>query len=199
MAGGLRAGIGFLHLSEDFGFADHLRIESGGDGEEVRDGGGALALHGVGGEDRRLDGLDAAERGGEAGAGGGIAGDSVDLEPVARGQDAVLAHCGVGAQFGGEGGVSGRSEREALADLEWRGLVADSEEEKMRRPAAHGVGSAAEGAMAAGGMGLAAQLTAALGDPARIEQTQRQAEQLRSLLSQPAAGSVGEWLAGHLG
>ncbi len=45
---------------------------------------------------------------------------------------------------------------------------------------------------------LAAQLAAALGDPARIEQTQKHAEQLRTLLSQPAAGSVGEWLARHL-
>ena len=46
---------------------------------------------------------------------------------------------------------------------------------------------------------LAAQLAASLRDPARIEQTRLLAEKLRALLSQPAAGSVGGWLAGHLG
>jgi len=46
---------------------------------------------------------------------------------------------------------------------------------------------------------LAAQLAASLRDPARIEQTQLHAEKLHALLSQPAAGSVGGWLAGHLG
>jgi lipid-A-disaccharide synthase len=46
---------------------------------------------------------------------------------------------------------------------------------------------------------LAAQLTASLREPARIEQTRLQAEKLRALLAQPATSSVGGWLAGHLG
>lgn len=46
---------------------------------------------------------------------------------------------------------------------------------------------------------LAAQLHASVRDRARIEATQVQAERLRALLSEPAHGSVGEWLAGHLG
>lgn len=46
---------------------------------------------------------------------------------------------------------------------------------------------------------LAAQLQASLCEPARIEQTRLHAEKLRELLAQPAAGSVGGWLASYLG
>ena len=46
---------------------------------------------------------------------------------------------------------------------------------------------------------LAAQLHASLGDGARLVATQAQAKRLQALLSEPAHGSVGEWLAGHLG
>lgn len=45
---------------------------------------------------------------------------------------------------------------------------------------------------------LAAQLHATVGDRARIAITQTQAERLRAVLSEPARGSVGEWLADHL-
>ena len=45
---------------------------------------------------------------------------------------------------------------------------------------------------------LAAQLHASVRDAARIAVTQDQAARLRALLSEPAHGSVGEWLAGHL-
>ncbi len=46
---------------------------------------------------------------------------------------------------------------------------------------------------------LAAQLHASLGDAERIERTRQHAAKLHALLSQPSAGSVGGWLAGHLG
>ena len=46
---------------------------------------------------------------------------------------------------------------------------------------------------------LAAQLHASVRDGSRLAVTQEQAERLRALLSEPAHGSVGEWLAGHLG
>ncbi|HLP06554.1 MAG TPA: lipid-A-disaccharide synthase [Opitutaceae bacterium] len=46
---------------------------------------------------------------------------------------------------------------------------------------------------------LAAQLQASLREPARVEQTRLHVEKLRELLAQPAAGSVGGWLASHLG
>jgi lipid-A-disaccharide synthase len=46
---------------------------------------------------------------------------------------------------------------------------------------------------------LASQLQASLRDPERIAQVRQHAAQLHALLAQPAAGSVGEWLAGHLG
>jgi len=45
---------------------------------------------------------------------------------------------------------------------------------------------------------LAAQLHASVTDRNRILQTRGQAVRLRQLLSEPAAGSVGAWLAGHL-
>lgn len=45
---------------------------------------------------------------------------------------------------------------------------------------------------------LAAQLTAALTDPTRIQQTHDHAAKLQELLAQPAAGSAGSWLAEHL-
>ena len=45
---------------------------------------------------------------------------------------------------------------------------------------------------------LAAQVEAAVGDAARIEATRQHAGKLRELLAQPANGSVGSWLAGHL-
>lgn len=45
---------------------------------------------------------------------------------------------------------------------------------------------------------LAAELRAALGDPARRERTQRQAERLRSLLNVPATGTAADWLARQL-
>ncbi len=46
---------------------------------------------------------------------------------------------------------------------------------------------------------LAAQLQASLSDRERLLHTRAQAEKLRELLAQPAAGSVGEWLAAQLG
>ena len=45
---------------------------------------------------------------------------------------------------------------------------------------------------------LAAQLHASVREPDRIAATQSHAQQLRVLLSEPAHGSVGEWLAGYL-
>ncbi len=46
---------------------------------------------------------------------------------------------------------------------------------------------------------LSAQLHASVADPERVARTARDAERLRALLAQPAAGSVGGWLAQHLG
>lgn len=46
---------------------------------------------------------------------------------------------------------------------------------------------------------FAAQLRECLEVPARLERTQAQARQLRSLLDQPAGVTVGRWLAGHVG
>jgi lipid-A-disaccharide synthase len=46
---------------------------------------------------------------------------------------------------------------------------------------------------------LAAQLKACLQDPARREGTAAQAVRLRTLLSQPAAGTAADWLERHLG
>lgn len=45
---------------------------------------------------------------------------------------------------------------------------------------------------------LAAQLHASVRESDRLAATQMYAERLRALLSEPAHGSVGEWLAGHL-
>lgn len=45
---------------------------------------------------------------------------------------------------------------------------------------------------------LAAQLHASVGDGTRIVKTQTQAALLRAVLSEPANGSVGEWLSSHL-
>ena len=40
----LRRGVGVLHLAEDFRLADHLRVDAGGDLEEVLDGGAVVQL-----------------------------------------------------------------------------------------------------------------------------------------------------------
>jgi hypothetical protein len=140
VARGARGGIGVLHLSEDFGFADHLRIETGGDGAEVGDGGGSAAFDGVRRERCGFDFLNPAECGGDA-RGGGLGSDGVDLDAVAGGEDTELAHGGFGTQGGCEGGVFLGTERETFAHFEGCGVVAGPEEKEMRRAGAHGIRS----------------------------------------------------------
>ena len=147
-AGGLGDGVGLLHLSQNFSFADHLGIEPGGHFEEMDHGGGVDALVSVGCEINRIKSLDAAELGEEALAGDGLGAHRVEFDAVAGIEQAVLGDDPGGAQRGGERGAFFRGEREALAQGERRGAMVRPEQEKL---CGHGALTAA-GAAGRGGV-----------------------------------------------
>ena len=137
-------GVGVLHLAEDFGLAEHLGVEAGGDFEEVLHGGAAGEAEAAGGELGGLESLARAERGLDAGDGFRVVGHAVEFDAVAGVEDGEFAQAGEGGELGLEGGGGGGVQREFFAHRERGAVVGGAEEEKAR--AAHGCWRGAGGA-----------------------------------------------------
>ena len=153
----LRHGIGRLHLSKNLGFADHLGVEPGGDfkqmdhrvavGPPERDRGKGLL--------REV--LEAAELGGDMGAGLRIHRGDVDLDAVAGVEHTELGDRAGRAQGCRQRGLFLGGQGEALTPLDRRGVMAGADEEELRRRRGHGARSTA--APAGGGNGRRLALT----------------------------------------
>ena len=89
---GLCAGIGVLHLSEDLGLADHLRVERGGDLEGVLQGIETGVAEGVLLEECGLNVVALTESPADCVDDRGVLGKSVDFHAVAGAQHQALAH-----------------------------------------------------------------------------------------------------------
>jgi len=130
VAAGLGEGVGVFDLTEDFGFADHLGVDAGGDFEEVMERGGAAEVEAEAFELGGIDVLLGAEGGLDLGDGGGIAGDAVEFDAVAGVEERELAHGAELGELAGEtrGGVG--IERQPLADGERSGVMRGAEDEE---------------------------------------------------------------------
>jgi len=117
--------IGFADLAEDFGFAEEERVETGGDTEEMADGGAIVVLVQSAVENFGANRMEFAEEGRKAGCGfvGGFGRDTIDFAAVAGGEDERFFEEAAGAEFvGGAAGLFG-GEGDALAELEGSGAM----------------------------------------------------------------------------
>jgi hypothetical protein len=117
--------IGFADLSEDFGFAEEERVESGGDAEKMADGGAIVMLVEGNIENVWANGMEFAEKRREAGGAfvGGFGGYAVEFAAIAGGENERFFEEATGAKFRGGAPSLVGGERDALAQLEWRGAV----------------------------------------------------------------------------
>jgi hypothetical protein len=117
--------VGFADLPEDFRFTEEERVESGGDAEEMTDSGAIVMLIEGDTEDVRANGMEFAKKGREAACGlvGGFGGNAVEFAAIAGGEDEGLFEEATGAKFRSGAPSLVGSERDALAQFEWRGAV----------------------------------------------------------------------------
>jgi len=110
----------FADLAEDFGFAEEERVESGGDAEEMADGGAIVMMIEGTVESVWANGMEFAEERGKTGSAfvAGFGRDAVDFAAIAGGKDQGFFEEAAGAEFvGGAAGLVG-SEGDTLAELE---------------------------------------------------------------------------------
>ena len=112
--------IGFADLAEDFGFAEEKRVESGGDAEEMANGGAIVVMIEDAVESVGANGVEFAEERGEAGGGfvGRFGRDTVDFAAIAGGKDQRFFEEAAGAKFVGSAAGLVGSEGDALAEFE---------------------------------------------------------------------------------
>ncbi len=146
-AGGAAAGgvgVGVLDLAEDFGLADHLGIEAGGDVEDMGDDLLTLFPEDELGEFGGVEEVEAGkvfeELGAERGDFGGVSGDAVEFDAVAGVEDEGFGEVeAVGAAEEVVNGVEpGRGDGEALAHGEGGSAVGAAEEEELWTGRRHG-------------------------------------------------------------
>src|SRR5690606_27562395 len=123
VAAGLGGGVGVFYLTEDFRFSEHLRIDAGGDLEEMADGFRAIEAEAALLEFRRIDELLGAERCLHACRGAAVGGDTVEFDAIAGVEQGELAQALDGGELGGEGAGGVGAERKTLAKSERRGVV----------------------------------------------------------------------------
>ena len=137
-------GVGLFDLAEDLGFADNHGVEGRSDAEEMADSLALAELVEVGADGGGGDGEVLMQEAEEVGA---FFLDREDFDPVAGGEDEAFANAGYGGE--GEGGVgkAASGDGEALAHVEGRGGVVDTDEDEARillcalSLVAHGVGN----------------------------------------------------------
>ena len=130
VAAGLGEGVGVFDLAEDFGFADHLGVDAGGDLEEVVKRGGTAEVETEAFELGGIDVLLGAEGGLNLGDGGGIAGDAVEFDAVAGVEQRELADGAELRELAGETRGRVGIERQPLADGERGGVMRGAENEE---------------------------------------------------------------------
>jgi hypothetical protein len=112
--------ISFADLAEDFRFAEEERVESGGDAEEVTDGGAIVMMIEGTVESVWANGMEFTEERGKTGSAfvAGFRRDAVDFAAIAGGEDQGFFEEAARAEFvGGAAGLVG-SEGDALAEFE---------------------------------------------------------------------------------
>jgi hypothetical protein len=117
--------VGFADLAEDFGFAEKKRIESGGNAEEVTDGGAIVVLIEKAVEHVGTDGVEFAEEGGKARSAfvRGLRGDPVEFATIAGGEDQGFFEQAAGTEFVGSAASLFEGKGDALANVEWCGAM----------------------------------------------------------------------------
>ena len=129
-ASGLRVGIGVLHLPENFRFAHHLGIESGGDLDEVLHGLAAAEVEANFLELGGIEILPRAKRRGDALRRIRPRGHAVKLDAVARAEHGEFAQALDGGEFLVQRRGGGGRERELLAHGERRAVVGRPDDKK---------------------------------------------------------------------
>jgi hypothetical protein len=117
--------IGFADLAKDFGFAEELRIEAGGNAKEMTDGGAVVVLVEEAVEHVGPDGMKFTEEGRKARSAsvGGFRRDTVEFAAIAGGEDERFFEKAARAEFvGGTAGLF-ECEGDALANIERRGAM----------------------------------------------------------------------------
>ena len=121
----MRETIRFANLAEDFSFAEEEGVESGGNAEEMTNGGAVIVLIEEAVEHVGPHGMKFAKERRKAGGAfvRGFGRDAVELAAIAGGEDQGFFQEAAGAEF-----VSGAArlferEGDALADVEWCGAM----------------------------------------------------------------------------
>jgi hypothetical protein len=111
--------IGFADLAENFGFTEEERIESGGNAEEMADGGAIVMLIERDAKNIRANGMEFAEEGRQARGGfvRGFGWHAVEFAAIASGEDEGFFKEAAGAKFRGGAASLVRGEGDALAEL----------------------------------------------------------------------------------
>ncbi len=123
---GASHGEGFLDLAENLRLADDHGIQTGGDAEKMANGLLIVVLIDV---RRKQSGVEAELAMQKAGQVGALAIDSGQhLDAVAGGDDHALCHAGQGSQGARGFGQFVARDGDALAQLDGRGFVVDSDE-----------------------------------------------------------------------
>ena len=122
-AAGLCGGIGFLHLAENFRFAEHLGIEPGGHFEEMAHGLAAVQTEADFFELVRSNCCRAQKASVTRAAASAIGGDAVKLDAVAGAEYRELAQAGDRGEVGPQRGGAFGAERKFFAHLEGRAPV----------------------------------------------------------------------------
>src|SRR5713226_3206981 len=142
--------VSFADLAEDFGFAEELRIEPGGNAKEMTNSGAIVVLveHAV--EHVLADGVKFAEerRKSRRAFVGGFRGNAIDFAAVAGGEDQGFLEKAAGTEFVGGAARLFESERDALANFERRGAVIQADEDdfhgRLRRTTKNSGGCATD-------------------------------------------------------
>jgi hypothetical protein len=124
--------VGFLHLPKDLRFTDDQRVEAGGDTEQMPDGVAVRELVEVRGECRAVDAVKVGDELDELGARLiDLIGRRVELGSIAGGQHDRFAAREPRTQLAKRHVETAGVEVEPLAQLDRRGLVADSDQQQV--------------------------------------------------------------------
>ncbi len=136
LVGLARGVVGVAELAEDLRFAGDHGVESGGDAEGVGDGVGAVAHVPAGGEvevgldlGEAPDAVELVDDGGEPAV--EAAGDGVDLDPVAGGEDDGLADLAAAQERAREFGGGLGPDREPFQGLDRCAAVRDADNQEV--------------------------------------------------------------------
>ena len=146
-ASGLRRGVGVFDLTENFGFTDHLRVETGCDLEQVLDGVAAAEAQADFIEDVGIKILAGAKRRRDAGGGFRMRRYAVKLDAVTRAQHRELVETGDAGEFPAEGFRRFDGEGKFFPHFDGGTMVGGPNDKKSR--SVHGLAAPLSGAWGA--------------------------------------------------